>query len=197
MQIPDDDEEFKRVEKLFHQSISRAKFKIVGLQRIQHRFLWHEYQLAKQRMHRKNKGQANERELFHGTRCTKPEMIYSSEKGFDMRFANKGLWGTGTYFAEKAIYSDGYAYLKSSLSPRQIFLAKVLLGIGQSDAPQDKNRRIPDLRLSVDGAQRSGGEGDIQYRYDSLNGVTGGSRVHIIFDNGHAYPYYLIDYLDI
>lgn len=191
-----DGEEFKKVEQVFQQSMSRVTFKIIEVQRIQRRFLWHEYQLAKQRMHRKNKGFVNERELFHGTRANKPEVIYNSEKGFDNRFANEGLWGTGTYFAEKASYSDRYAHnvRRSDGRKKQMFLAIVLAGISQDDAPQDSSRRIPDQRPST-GIQGTA-EGDVQYRYDSLNGVTQGSRVHILFDNGHAYPNYLITYLE-
>lgn len=194
--LTEDEDEFKEVEKLFHDSMSRATFRIKHVQRIQHRFLWHEYQLAKQRMHRKNKRSATELKLFHGTGLKKPDAIYRSEKGFDTRFSKKGLWGFGTYFAEKASYSDVYAHPTrargSMIHEKQMFLAKVLTGISHDDAPLDRERKIPDFRPST-GMEGNPGE-DIQYRYDSLNGVTGGSRVHIIFDNGHAYPHYLITY---
>lgn len=193
MTLTEDGDEFKEVGKLFHDSMSRATFRIKHVQRIQHRFLWHEYQLAKQRMHRKNKRSASELKLFHGTGQNKPEVIYRSEKGFDTRFSKEGLWGIGTYFAEKASYSDDYAYrTRSIVHEYQMFLAEVLTGISHDDAPRNRKRKIPDFRPST-GMEGNSGE-DIQYRYDSLNGVTGGSRVHIIFDNGHAYPHYLITY---
>ena len=51
--------------------------------------------------------------------------IYMSEKGFDFRFAKRGLWGEGTYFAVSAQYSDAYAYELSG-GRRQFFLALVL-----------------------------------------------------------------------
>lgn len=53
---------------------------------------------------------SNEIELFHGTRTTSPEKIYGSEKGFDFRFSDRGLWGEGAYFAEEAKYSNEFAY---------------------------------------------------------------------------------------
>jgi hypothetical protein len=31
-------------------------------------------------------------------------------------------------------------------------------------------------------------------RYDSVCGVTGGSRVFIVYENGRAYPEYLVTY---
>jgi len=49
--------------------------------------------------------------LWHGTRTTDPRIISGSEEGFDMRFANAGMWGTGNYFAVNASYSNnGYAF---------------------------------------------------------------------------------------
>jgi hypothetical protein len=189
-----DEEEFKSVEESFHQSMSRTDFKIVGLQRIQHRLLWDEYQHAKQIMYRKNNGQINERDLFHGTSSNKPENLYSSEKGFDMRLAKEGMWGAGTYFAEKALYSDKYAYQEHFWAPKQIFLAKVLLGISETNACKDKDRKLPEL---LPPAALGGVQGNVQHRYDSLNGVTRNCRVYVIFDNGHAYPYYLIDYVNL
>jgi hypothetical protein len=43
-----------------------------------------------------------------------------------MRYSRAGLWGTGTYFAVNARYSDGYAYRENNL--KQMFLAEVILG---------------------------------------------------------------------
>ena len=36
-----------------------------------------------------------------------------------------------------------------------------------------------------------------QYKYDSLIGVTGGSRFYAIFDNLNTHPLYLITYSSI
>lgn len=46
--------------------------------------------------------------LFHGTRHTDPEMIFSTEDGLDMRFSADGLNGYGIYFADNAMYSNDY-----------------------------------------------------------------------------------------
>ena len=48
--------------------------------------------------------------LFHGTSSTVPEVIYSSEEGFDMRFSNEGMWGRAVYFATNSIYSNMYSH---------------------------------------------------------------------------------------
>ena len=48
--------------------------------------------------------------LWHGTRDTKPSLIYESQEGFDKRFASKGMWGLAIYFALNAYYSHNYRH---------------------------------------------------------------------------------------
>ena len=67
----------------------------------------------------------DEKMLFHGTGVTKPSKIYTSEQGFDFRYSSHGLWGTGTYFAEKVSYSHNYSFRYFD-DVRQILLARVL-----------------------------------------------------------------------
>jgi hypothetical protein len=47
--------------------------------------------------------------LFHGSKSTKPDKIYESEEGFDIRFSQGGMWGYANYFAVNASYSNEYA----------------------------------------------------------------------------------------
>ena len=48
--------------------------------------------------------------LFHGSGRggADPKLIYESEEGLDIRFANFGLLGQGIYFADNANYSHAY-----------------------------------------------------------------------------------------
>ena len=49
--------------------------------------------------------------LFHGTRLTQPQIIYSGEDGLDIRYANNGgAYGPGIYFANNSNYSNTYAF---------------------------------------------------------------------------------------
>jgi len=48
--------------------------------------------------------------MYHGTSKTPPEIIYSSEEGFDVSYSNIGMWGKANYFAKNASYSNAYAY---------------------------------------------------------------------------------------
>lgn len=136
-------------------------------------------------MARKNSGAVNEKELYHGTRSADPAFIYKGEEGFDMRFSAQGLWGTGCYFAVNASYSKGYSYRLPDGS-LQMFIAKVLTG-DSVDIPSNSSLRMPPKKSD---ASSMFGEN----RYDTVTGVTGGSRVYVTFKNDKAYPFYLITY---
>jgi len=127
--------------------------------------------------------------LWHGTKNTEPHLIYNGEKGFMTQFASEGYWGKGTYFAEKACYSHHYAHIpKDNQDHRQLFLAEVIVGeavVLKPDrtlkVPPEKQTKHSDVGMAVE-------------RYDSVEGVTGGSRVWVVYDNNKAYPSYLVTY---
>lgn len=48
--------------------------------------------------------------LFHGSKNTSPEEIYSTEYGLDNRFSRDGMYGNGIYFANNSCYSSTYAH---------------------------------------------------------------------------------------
>jgi hypothetical protein len=57
-----------------------------------------------------NNGNANLDYLFHGTRATPPSTIYLSHEGFNVNYANDGMWGRANYFAKDSSYSDAYCF---------------------------------------------------------------------------------------
>eukprot|EP01125_Pyxidicula_operculata_P021141 TRINITY_DN803_c0_g1_i5.p1 TRINITY_DN803_c0_g1~~TRINITY_DN803_c0_g1_i5.p1 ORF type:complete len:1040 (+),score=340.86 TRINITY_DN803_c0_g1_i5:31-3150(+) len=125
--------------------------------------------------------------LFHGTKNTEPPVIYNGEKGFMMQFAAEGMWGRGTYFAEKSQYSDGYAH--TCTDGKQMFLCEVIVGDSHfcPSTQQTREYRLPPEKK----VKRGGFENE---RFDSVSGETGGSKVWIVYENGRAYPTYLITY---
>ena len=170
--------EWKRVATLVLDTLPQVE--VMKIERIQNRHLWEKYIFHARRMKQKNNGNINEKELFHGTSGTLPEKIYADEEeGFDMRFSRSGMWGQGNYFAEKASYSDNYAYQHPN-DTKQLFLAKVLTG-DTIELKSDTKLRMPPIK-----------EGGV--RYDTVNGVTHGCRVYISYSNDKAYPFYLITY---
>lgn len=52
--------------------------------------------------------------LFHGCNQTDPKLIWQSEDGLDIRFANSGALGQGIYFANNSAYSNSFAYSKGN-----------------------------------------------------------------------------------
>ena len=145
-------------------------------------------------MSHKGSEKVNEKELFYVSSSTAPEEIYKSEEGFDMRFSRKGMWGQGNYFAESDQYSCSYAYgdsVHSSLFCRycgsysrtkQMFLAKVLTGDSYYSS-SDQSLCMPPYKSSTSSEKVC---------YDTVNGVTQGSKIYITYSNDKAYLLYLI-----
>ena len=75
--------------------------------------------------------------LYHGTRQTNPEVIYSDkEESFNINYSSDAnLLGKGIYFAEESNYSKNYSFLKEdkkslggTLKTYQMLYCKVLVG---------------------------------------------------------------------
>ena len=113
--------------------------------------------------------------LFHGSSKTDPEVIMRDDVGFKTGKSNHGMWGRGIYFAVNASYSDGYAYIDKVNKGRSIFLSNVFVG---NPKFEDENREI---------TQPPKG-------YHSVTGITKGTTVYILYEDGLAYPGYLINY---
>ena len=177
-------DEYERVTNQFLLTLPRAH--ILQVQRVQNKLLWKRYRDCSKRMSDRNLYVRDEL-LFHGTRGTKPEHIYKGTDSFDLRCSSGGMWGRGTYFAVNAEYSDSYAYREGNI--QKMFAAFVLTGNSYFSPPDDSLTKPPLIAAQPDGSDTS-----VQHRYDSVSGVTGGTRVFITYDNDHAYPAYLITY---
>ena len=95
-------------------------------------------------------------------------MILSSEEGFDKTFCSGGMWGKGLYFAENASYSNNYAFKgNNSLT---FFLAEFILG-EKKVLPSDYTLTAPPVNPST------------KKQYDSVQGMTGGSDVYMLYSN--------------
>jgi len=104
------------------------------------------------------------------------------EDGFDMRYSANGMWGRGTYFASEAVYChQGFVFRDTKTQNFQLFLAHVLTGDSVFLHP-DASIKMPPLK------------GASNIRYDSVNGVTKGCTVYILYKLDMAYPAYLITY---
>jgi hypothetical protein len=161
----------------------------ISILRIQNKWLWERYSQHKERIREKNNGVVNEKELWHGSRRSSSENIYNSEEGFDMRFSSNGSWGLANYFAEKASYSDKYAFAFPDCS-KELLLAKVVTG-DSFESPPDPFLRMPPEKPKI---LKTGNVQLKQLRYDSVTGTTCNCRVYMTYSNDKAYPAYLISY---
>ena len=91
------------------------------------------------------------------------------------------MWGRGIYFPENASYSNNYAHTRAGSGQRCFLLAKLIVGEAK-ELPSDGSLKMPPTKPG-------GGS-----RYDTVMGSTGGSRVYIVYENGRAYPEYLVTY---
>lgn len=114
--------------------------------------------------------------LFHGSSRTDPEIIMQDQVGFRTEKSSCGMWGYGIYFAVNASYSDSnYAYHDEVNKYRSIFLSNVFVGNPKFETNNRKITHPP--------------EG-----YHSVTGITGGTTVYILYEDGLAYPGYVINY---
>ena len=184
VKITRSDPNFARIENRMKETLPNAK--VHQIERVQNLRMWSHYVFRRQQLQKELSLKPNlqiEQELFHGTRSTPPNEIYNGEYGFDMTYSTSGLWGIGTYFAQNAAYSCSSYAFKLPNGQRQVFLAHVLTGEAY-DCPSDESLRRPPKK----------NEGSSGLRYNSISGVTGGTKVYIVYENRVAYPTYLITF---
>jgi len=192
-EVLQDSDEGRRVANQIRESA--PSLPIVKIERVQNVWLYERYFYERKKMKLKNNGDANEVEAFHGTGVTDPKMIYNCEDGFDMRFSKKGLWGRGIYFAKNARYSiqNGYEH-NTDEDLRQIFLAKLLLGDSYHATQREDELRLPPIKVVSKNTKINF---DVE-RHDSVTATHPDEpepkNIYIIYDNGKAYPAYLITY---
>ena len=142
--------------------------------------------------------------VWHGTSSLNPNVIYKdTHEGFMLQYSQEGLYGQGLYFAERSGYSDHYAYrVNNALAnsqedrddareERELFLVKLIVGkaitLDHNDAP-DACRC---LRTPPDNPDEGG------LKYDTVTGEAdpeNPSKIYVVYENGRAYPQYLVRY---
>ena len=164
---------------------------ISRLWRIQNKSLWTYYSFHKGRLARHDID-PNEHSVWHGTRSIEPSVIHSdTQDGFMMQFSRAGLWGRGIYFANKSSYSHNYSFKAQTPvgDEREMFLAKLLVGNAVEMKRDTPERESLCESLTVPPVNPHTG-----LKYNTVTGWTGGSHVYVVYENGRAYPDYLVRY---
>ena len=119
--------------------------------------------------------------LFHGTKLDRDSLV-SHESGFSKNYSASGMWGQGCYFAANASYSLHYSRnLQNGTNQKEFFLVDVLVGDSILVMPNDSSLKEPPIKSGND-------------RYDSVEGITGGSNVFITYSDCRQYPTHAIIY---
>jgi len=192
--LPFGSDEFSKVADLFYFSMPRrAKgvnediTEIISIEKIFNPKLrrnW-EHELENVQIANDNPKIIYTRMLFHGTGACDPKIIYEDDKGFLINFASDdGLWGRGVYFAQDASYSHKYTFRTPSNTCKMI-LAQVITGDGIT-LDEDRNIRLPPLNELNESGKK---------RFDCVLGMRHGTFIYVCYDNGRAYPTYVIEYI--
>ncbi|XP_028650329.2 protein mono-ADP-ribosyltransferase TIPARP [Erpetoichthys calabaricus] len=189
VQVPvsKEDKSYRTVYSLFHKTVSETKYKILKIMRVQNPFLWEKYKRKKEYMSRKMTEMdrmLNERHLFHGTSQDVVDGI--CKHNFDPRVCGKHatMFGQGSYFARKAIYSHNFSK-RSSKGIHYMFLAKVLTGKYTVGNPT--MRRPPHIN-AIDPSS------DL---FDSCVDNWIDPQIFVIFNDDQSYPYFIIEYEEV
>ncbi|RYE85294.1 MAG: hypothetical protein EOO65_00690, partial [Methanosarcinales archaeon] len=131
----------------------------------------------------RNKGNANELWLKHGTGKTDTEMVCKCEVGLDFRYSERGMFGRGSYSAEDACYCDdrGYRHMLPD-GTAQLLLVRVAAGTIKA---MDYSTQSRTLISEPEG-------------YDAVRGDVvppSGQHAVIVYRMDQAYPAYLITYV--
>ena len=176
-------DEWKDVERQFKSTLPNKV--ITNLQRIQNRDLWDLFQQRRERMRQVGLGtDPVEVSVWHGTGKTDPKTIYEDvQDGFMTQYSNPlGMWGRGLYFAVNSAYSDEYAFTTGGANQQKSFMLTQLLVGECTHLPSDTTIKHPPSNEKT------------RRRFDTISGDTGGSKVYIVYENGRAYPDYLVTY---
>ncbi|KAJ8007023.1 hypothetical protein DPEC_G00113270 [Dallia pectoralis] len=172
------DRDYQKVQGLFKKTM--AGFHIIGIDRVQNRDLWEDFQRKRDRMKKNNGGKiSKELTLFHGTDPKHIEDI--CRDNFDWRLCgtNGTVYGQGSYFARDAKYSHSYT---GDSGVRSMFSCRVL--VGNYTQGNSKLRRPP-----------SKGEGNPSL-YDSCVDNVRDPSIYVVFERHQVYPEFLIKYDD-
>ncbi len=190
--LPEDDQ-YWNVARELRQSMVDAWISKVW--RVQNKPLWNYYSFHKNRL-AMNGIDDNELAVWHGTSLLEPSIIYTdTQDGFMMQCSRQGLWGRGLYFATKSSYSDSYSYTPDEEETqhgdeREMFLAKLLVG----NAVEMNRDESPAKAADCKSLTRPPINPDTGLKFNTVTGWTGGSHVWVVYENGRAYPDYLVRY---
>ena len=173
------DEEFKAISRCFHNSMPYCE--ILSIEKVFNPNSWNSFKAKLISESNMNPVSCiSVLSLFHGSGDTSPQLIINDPVGFNMGFAQRGLWGRGLYFATNCSYSHRFRHVVRE-NVFSVFLATVFVGYVK-EMDEDNDITTPPCRPNS------------RYKYHSVQGRKCGEVIHIIYENCMAYPSHLITY---
>ncbi|KAK9843273.1 hypothetical protein WJX74_009568 [Apatococcus lobatus] len=170
------------------------------IERVQNKVLWRRFALRRNELQQKHGySGSNDLKLFHGAGKHALEAIIN--EGFDIRVANAGSLGQGTYFAQKSTYSTQFSQKphQAALKAAEVRRLQQQQSQGQAGRPAflidgfamllcpvalgKVVRGSPDLRRPPPGFDSVCRRPDLQH-----------NDIFAVFDNNQSYPEYIIHY---
>lgn len=147
--------------------------KILGIKRIQNKFLYAQYCTFKQQLEQKYARKVDELSVFHGTFEDSVENIWKT--GFNRSYAgrNATYYGKGVYFASNSSYSHKYTDLNRNKNVGHMFICRILVG---EMAVGNKNMSVPPDNK------------------DTTVDKMPDPNIYVIYKDSQAYPEYLLTY---
>ncbi|KAH3824614.1 uncharacterized protein LOC127881993 [Dreissena polymorpha] len=183
--LSDRDTEFIEVSGNFYKTLSRNRYILEGVFRVQNHallsaFCNHEKTMLNNQLRLGDRSPVDKRELFHGTDSL-DTVRGICINNFDFRLCGKNatVYGQGAYFARDAKYSHSYTKPSPKLE-RFMFQAKVL--VGYFTTGKGEYKRPP------------GKPGKDHELYDSCVDKVDDPSIFILFEKNAYYPEYLIQY---
>ena len=175
-----DCEEFGEISRRFFESMPDASIK--SIKKIHNLPCWKAFKDNVIREFKKHGDSClNFKFLFHGTGDHRPEEIARNGVGFDLRYAQGGLWGCGIYFAYNSSYSHHNYCKPSGDGTFCLIAASVFVGYSKE---MEENRGITSPPLILNSCER----------YHTVQGRRNDEVIHTIYQSCMAYPAYIITY---
>jgi len=204
--IPPTEKEYWTVLRKMRETMSEPVW-ITELSRVQNDGVWSYYVFRKNQLASKygvdlnDPSAVGEIDAWHGTSSLNPDVVYNdNHDGFMMQYSQQGLYGRGLYFAERFEYSDCYSYRVNAAKfpkggmmqegeDREMFLVKLLVGQASTMNHLDNEEECRKLVAAPENPSTDG------LRYDTVSGsAIDQTKIHTVYENGRAYPSYLIRY---
>ena len=207
VKVPPTQQEYWDVLAKLRETIDDTGCHLSSLSRVQNMGIWSYYVFRKNQLANKYKvdmnhsTKVNECSVWHGTSSLNPDVIYKdSQDGFMMQLSQQGHWGRGIYFSERAGYSDPYSfkpfnkYTDTIQQDRELYLVKLLVGeeiFLDRNTDEYMREACKGLLAPPDNPDRPG------LKFDTVSGLIDdekNTKVYVVYENGRAYPEYLVRY---